>query len=89
MLQARRDEGLHVLGLGVDGGVAAGAEDEPGRAHVAVAFEESRHDALFADAGLFIDLDDDGRLNRTTEHFLDGERVWVGRESWMLSLEYP
>jgi hypothetical protein len=67
----------------------AGRVELAGRVHVAVAFEESRHDALFADAGLFIDLDDDGRLDRTTEHFLDGERVRVGRESWTLSLEYP
>ncbi|HEX9188905.1 MAG TPA: hypothetical protein VGB87_17630, partial [Vicinamibacteria bacterium] len=67
----------------------AGRVELAGRVHDAVAFEESRHDALFADAGLFIDLDDDGRLDRSVEHFLDGERVRASGESWTLSLDYP
>jgi len=50
---------------------------------------EFQHDALFADGGLFIDLDDDGRLDRSVEPFLDGERVRASGESWTLSLDYP
>jgi len=67
----------------------AGRVELAGRVHAAVAFEEFQHDALFADAGLFIDLNDDGRLDRSVEHFLDGERVRTSGESWTLSLDYP
>ena len=67
----------------------AGRVELAGRVHAAVAYEESRHDALFADAGLWIDLDDDGRLNRSGEHFLDGEKVRAGGHAWTLSLDYP
>ena len=67
----------------------AGRLELAGRVHAAVAFEASRHDALFADSGLWIDLDDDGRLDQSTEHFLDGEPVRAGGQAWTLSLDYP
>jgi hypothetical protein len=42
-----------------------------------------------SDAGLSIDLDDDRRLDRSVEHFLDGEKVRASGDSWTLSLDYP
>jgi len=55
----------------------------------AVAFEEQNHDALFAESGLWIDWNGDGKLDRHTERYLHGERLRLGDQSWVLSLDYP
>ena len=60
-----------------------------GEVFAAVAYEEQNHDALFAESGLWIDWNGDGKLDRHTERYLDGERLRRGEESWLLSLDHP
>lgn len=60
-----------------------------GDVFAAVAYEEQNHNALFADSGLWIDWNGDGKLDRHTERYLDGERLHRGERSWLLSLDYP
>ncbi|GAB6040596.1 hypothetical protein [Endothiovibrio diazotrophicus] len=55
--------------------------------YTAVAFEQRRHDGRFADDGLWIDLDRDGKLV-PAEHFADGDRVTVDGHRYLLRLTY-
>ncbi len=52
-------------------------------------FEFDRHDGLFAESGLWIDLDGDGDIDEEGEHFMDGEFVRVGGEVYRIELDYP
>jgi serine/threonine protein kinase len=60
-----------------------------GEEFAAVAFQQDRHDALFAKAGLFVDLDADGEFERPSEHFRDGELIRTSRAVARLKLDYP
>jgi hypothetical protein len=59
-----------------------------GREFLTVAYEYDRHNALFAENGIWIDLNENGELERT-EHFLDGELIRVGDDTYRLELDYP
>lgn len=54
----------------------------------AVAFEQQRHSGLLRDAGLWIDLDRDGKLAKD-EHFLDGQVITVAGQEHKLALKTP
>ena len=53
------------------------------------AFEKARHDGLFRDAGVCLDLDGDGRCDERTELFFDGDSVELGGRTIRLRLRYP
>ncbi len=54
----------------------------------AVAFEQRGHSGLLRDAGLWIDLDRDGKLAKD-EHFLDGQVITVAGQEHRLALKTP
>ena len=53
------------------------------------AFEKARHDGLFRDAGVCIDVNSDGLCDERTELFFDGDRPVVGGRTLRLRLAYP
>jgi|ETNmetMinimDraft_35_1059890.scaffolds.fasta_scaffold91436_1 hypothetical protein len=55
----------------------------------AIAFESRGHDGLFKNDGLWIDLDHDGKLDKSKEHFADGAKVTFGAYTYKLKLAYP
>ena len=54
-----------------------------------IAFEQFNHDGLYRESGLWIDLNKDGALDQNSEHFLDGETVTLGANTFQLQLLYP
>ncbi|HEY0549872.1 MAG TPA: hypothetical protein VGF13_09730 [Verrucomicrobiae bacterium] len=54
----------------------------------AVAFEQKGHNGLLHDAGLWIDLDRDGKLAKD-EHFMDGQVITVAGQEHKLALKFP
>ncbi len=54
----------------------------------AVAFEQKGHSGLLHDAGLWIDLNRDGKL-ATDEHFVDGQVITVAGQEHKLALKTP
>ena len=59
-----------------------------GEIYTAVAFEQHGHDGRFADDGLWIDLDRNGKAEEG-EHFADGDTVTAGGRNYRLRLAYP
>lgn len=60
-----------------------------GRKYSAAVFELRDYDALYKDAGLWIDLDGNGKLDRETENFESGQSIMVDGKTTLLKLEYP
>jgi hypothetical protein len=54
----------------------------------AVAFEQQGHRGMLHDAGLWIDLDRDGKLAKD-EHFMDGQVIMVAGQEHKLALKSP
>ena len=66
------------------------ADVRVGEARVtAVVFEQYRHDALYADAGIWFDLNGNGRLDEKSEFFQAGERVPAKGGAFRVRLDYP
>lgn len=55
----------------------------------AIVFEERNHDALYKDAGIWLDLNADNVLDTEREHFATGNVVELGGRSYLLNLDYP
>ncbi len=55
----------------------------------AIAFEQSKHDVLYRDDGIWLDLNADNKLDGTTERFASGSVVTVKGRSLQLILDYP
>lgn len=53
------------------------------------AFEKDRHDGLYRDAGVCLDLSADGRCDERTELFFDGDSFELGGRTIRLRLRYP
>ena len=58
-------------------------------AYETVAFEQFHHDGLYRESGIWIDLNQDKRLDEESEHFSDGARIRLGDEQYQLELAYP
>ncbi|MHC4595125.1 MAG: LamG-like jellyroll fold domain-containing protein [Planctomycetota bacterium] len=57
--------------------------------YTAIAYEFKNHDALYQESGLWIDLNRDGKLNESEEHFQDGAIISVRGKQYILRLNYP
>lgn len=66
----------------------AGSVDLDGRIFQAIAYEYDRHNALYAENGLWIDLNEDGALD-SDEHFGNGDALRVGEHVYQLDLRHP
>jgi len=66
------------------GQVSIGAEE-----YLAIACESKNHDALYKESGLWIDLNENGKLDDSQEHFSDGATISVGGAQRVLHLSYP
>jgi len=60
-----------------------------GKEYTSVAFEMFKHDALYRESGLWIDLDNNGKLDKDKEHFNDGSVVSLNGRKYHLRLNYP
>ncbi len=78
-LAAKMYSASHLAGEVVIGGVP----------YRAAAFERSKVDGRFRESGLWIDLDQNGRMDPKAEHFKHGDAVVAGGTSARLGLEYP
>ena len=54
-----------------------------------VAFEQFNHNGLFRESGLWIDLNQDKKLDEETEHFQDGSMLQIDNAQYQLGLLYP
>jgi hypothetical protein len=57
--------------------------------YTAIAYEMRKHDALYHESGLWIDLNKDGKLNEAQEHFQDGATIRIDHAQYVLRLKYP
>lgn len=57
--------------------------------YTAVVFEKSRHDALYKDSGVWIDLDRNGKLDKRKEHFKNDQKVAIAGQKLRLKLIHP
>lgn len=57
--------------------------------YTAIAYEIKKHDALYRESGLWIDLDGDGKLDKSEEHFQDAAVISIEGKEYVLSLNYP
>ena len=60
-----------------------------GKAYPAIAFEDKDHNALYYDNGLWLDLDNNNKLDKQREHFFDKDIVDFGGEKLQLTLRHP
>jgi hypothetical protein len=60
-----------------------------GTVYDAVVFEQFNHDGRYRESGLWIDLNQDGRLDEQTEHFSDGDSIRLNQRYYRLELQYP
>ncbi|MFZ3072721.1 MAG: hypothetical protein WA162_05720 [Thermodesulfobacteriota bacterium] len=67
----------------------AGRLNLNGKIHEVVAFENEKHDGLFRESGICIDLNDDGKCQEENERFRDGEIIEADSIRYRLSLDYP
>jgi hypothetical protein len=59
-----------------------------GYSFTAIAFETDKHDGLFRESGICIDLDNNEKCG-TSEHYFHGEYVKAGQNTYELFLDYP
>ena len=55
----------------------------------AVAFEKEKHDGLYKESGIYIDLNNDAQMDETNEFFADGSSLTIGGASYKIELLYP
>jgi hypothetical protein len=55
----------------------------------AVAYEYDKHNALYQESGLWVDLNKDGKMDQDKEHFGNGETLTVMGRQYTLGLNYP
>ena len=60
-----------------------------GQKYTAVAYEFDKHDALYRESGLYIDLNADGVLDQATENFMDKTKISIDGWDYELFLNYP
>ncbi len=59
-----------------------------GQQYIAVAFEKDRHDGLYRENGICVDLNKDNKCS-STEHFFHNDIVAVGDRKYQIVLDYP
>ena len=57
--------------------------------YTAIVYEMFKHDALYLESGIWIDLDGDGKLDKAKEHFENGATVNMGGKDYTIRLNYP
>ena len=57
--------------------------------YTAIAYEFKKHDALYQESGLWIDLNKDGKLEESLEHFLNDATISIMDKQYILELNYP
>ncbi|MBI5235940.1 MAG: SPOR domain-containing protein [Deltaproteobacteria bacterium] len=67
----------------------AGELELNGRRYKAIAFEDSNHDGLYKENGLCIDLNVNGRCDKESETFKDGDALTGDGKGYTLALDYP
>jgi hypothetical protein len=57
--------------------------------YIAIAYEIRNHDVLYHESGLWIDLNRDGKLDKSEENFEDGAVISIKGKEYVLRLNYP
>ena len=57
--------------------------------YTAIVYEMFKHDALYRESGIWIDLDRDGKLDKEKEHFANGATLNMDGKDYTIRLNYP
>jgi len=57
--------------------------------YTAIVYEMFKHDALYLESGIWIDLDRDGKLDKEKEHFANDATLKMDGKDYTIRLKYP